>query len=220
MRLIRLFYKPFEALGELRGASWVPAFAACVALSLLSNLIIVNAIGPSVILGRVPTRVMSRAGESATFAGLYAGRTAKMIVGLLLISLVIWLVLRIVHKRSETEGGAAFAITFTVCSHAAYAREAVRFIIWLVAVAWHCVVRVPLTETQQIKTNLAAVLDLEPPGRLFILARAIDVLTFLFLGVVAVGLWKVVPNLRPRRAAAVVLVSWLIYVGLALLWGR
>jgi hypothetical protein len=218
MTLIRLFYKPSEALVELRSASWAPAFVACVVLSFFSNLVIVNAIGADVILGRAPAW-MSR-DDSATMAGLYVGNTVGAIAGLFLISVAIWLVLNIVHVRSAAKGGVAFGRIFTVCSYAAYAREAIGFVVVLLEIWWYHVLRVPLIDARLTLTNAAAFLPAPVGRRLLIVARSADVLMLLFLAVVAIALCKVIPDLRPRRAIAVVFMSWLVYVGIAVLWGR
>jgi len=85
-------------------------------------------------------------------------------------------------------------------------------------VSWHRFSGVPMT--YDIKTSAAAFLNVTVTGRVFILARSLDVLMFGFLALVAVGLWKTIPTLRLQRANEVVLLSWLIYVALAVTFGR
>jgi hypothetical protein len=223
MRLIRLFSEPYEAFSELQNASWVPAFVACMALSLLSNLVVVNAIGVAVIMRRFQSDAGLKTGGSAVFAGLYAAQTGVMLIGLLTISIVMWVVLNL--RRSSVpetgaETGAGYRIVFTICSYAAYARETVRLIITLVVVSWRHFSRVPLAYAGDIKTNAAAFLNVNTARPLFNLAKSLDALMFGFLALVAIGLWKTIPNLRLQRANEVVLLSWLIYVALAVTFGR
>jgi hypothetical protein len=194
-----------------------------MALSLLSNLVVVNAIGVAVIMGRFQSDARLKTGGSAVFAGLYAAQTGVMLIGLLTISVVMWLVLN--FRRSSVaetgaETGARYRIVFTICSYAAYAREAVRLIITLVVVSWHHFSRVPLAYADDIKTNAAAFLSENAARPVFLLAKSLDVLMFGFLALVGVGLWKTIPNLRLQRATEVVLLSWLIYVALAVTFGR
>jgi len=223
MRLIRLFYEPYEVLSELRDASWAPAFVACIALSLLANFVVVKAIGTDVLMNRLPTDAKSKMAEPALLVALCTSRTALMAVGLLVMSFVMWLVLNF-RRSSVAETGAEararFGVVLAVCAYAAYAREAVRLIITLAAVSWHHFARVPLVYADDIKTNAAAFLGPNAAGPLFRLARSLDALMFGFLALAIVGLWKTIPNLRLQRANEVVLVSWVIYVGLAVTLGR
>jgi hypothetical protein len=218
VRLIRLFFEPYRVLRELPKASWVPALVACAALSLLTNLILVNAIGADVIVKRIPVKVMSRAGASATFAGLYIATTFTMLVGCVTISVVMWMVLRILYGSYTAGSGTTYTIMLTVCAYAAFARECARFMIAIAAVSWHHFSRTPLRSAQDLRTSLAAFM-LTGSRQQFILAKSMDVLMLWFLVVVAVGLSKAIPNLRLHRAVTVVLFSWLIYIGLALAWG-
>jgi len=122
LRLIRLFLEPYEVFSELQNASWVPAFVACIALSLLSNLVVVNAIGVAVIMGRFQSDARLKTGGSDVFVGLYAGRAIPMVIGLLTISIVMWVVLNLRRSSvAETgaETGARYRIVFTICSYAA-----------------------------------------------------------------------------------------------------
>jgi hypothetical protein len=107
-----------------------------------------------------------------------------------------------------------------VCAYAAYAREAARLLVTLAVVSWGRLSGVPPTSAQDLRLNAAALLHEPVASRLFVLARSLDVLMFGFLALVAVGLAKAIPGLTLRRAAAATLVSWLTYVGLAVVWGR
>jgi hypothetical protein len=220
MRVIRLFYEPSKVLVELRTASWVPAFAACLVLSWLTNLVILKAIGVDTVLARVPARMASELGHFGTLSALYAGRTVQMIAGLLVFTVALWLALRILDTGIHIACDATFSLMFTVSCYAAYVREAAKLFVSAAVVCWHRLTSTRMVEGHEVRTNLAALLDSVPSGRLFVLARSVDALTFLFLVLIAAGLPKVIPGLSLRRAAAVVLIAWLLYVALAVVWGR
>jgi hypothetical protein len=134
-----------------------------------------------------------------------------------------WLVLNF-RRSSVSETGAEtrtrYAVVLAICSYAAYAREAVRLIMTLVVVSWHLLARIPMAYPDDFKTNAAAFMNPNAARQLFLVARSLDVLMFGFLALAIVGLWKTIPNLRLQRANEVVLVSWVIYVGLAVTLGR
>jgi hypothetical protein len=82
MRLIRLFYEPYEVLSELQDAGWAPAFMACVALSFLAKLAVLNVMGLDV--KTIRTRIDAQWGQGGSVVAVfvYAGTTLQMVIGL------------------------------------------------------------------------------------------------------------------------------------------
>jgi hypothetical protein len=187
---------------------------------MVANLVLVNAIGVDTLLRGAGAKKLSPNHLTPELVGVYAARSLMMIIGVLTISVVLWIVLRIFRQPLLDGNSVKYLVALTICSYAAYAREVLRLIITFVVVLWHHILKVPLTSGQAIQINIAAFLRGPVSRPLFILARSLDVLMLGFLGLITVGLWKVVPNLPIHRAASVTVVTWLIYLGLSLFWGR
>ena len=188
---------------------------------MLANLVLVHAIGVDTLLRAAQAnegRQSNLDDLSPELIGVYGARSLVMLVGLLTISTVLWVVLQAFRRSLWAGQSLEYVVVLAICSYAAYVREVLRLIITLAVVAWHQVFKVPLTSGRAIQTNAAAFLHVPISHPLFSLSRSLDVLMFGFLGLVTVELWKAIPNLPLHRAASAVVVTWLIYLGLALIW--
>ncbi len=142
-----------------------------------------------------------------------------MVLGLLMISLIICAILQRFHLSPAREKGAKYGIILTICAYAACAREAARLIITLVVVTWRHILGMPLTAGQDIKLSIADFLTAPVDHRLFRLAIDMDVLMLGFIALATFLIWKMFPSLELRRAIGVTTTSWLIYIGLTVMWG-
>jgi hypothetical protein len=209
MRLIRIFYEPWQVFTELRDGRWIPALSACILLSLLSQIIFVNTIGTDVLADRAEMDHFAKRPEishSALTLVMYATRPIGTAIGLLVTALLLCAVLYAVN------GVVHWGVVLAVCSYAAYVREAINCVLTLVAILYFRTLGMPL---RNIITDATLFVTRANTSRLMyqILSR-LDLLTFGFLALVTIGVWKTNPSLRLQKAVAVVLISWLIYVGL------
>ena len=214
MRLVQLFYAPGRVFAELEGASYVPALIGCLILSFLSNVAIISSVGPGNILYRAESmdRLRPNMSRPAMTVTIYSIKTVLTLIGLVVIATTLYLVLRLMNR------GIRYSRVLAVCSYAAYAREAVRLLISLVAVSYCYLSHARLKNS--IGINAAALFSgATTSRRTYYLLGCLDVLTLGFLIMVAIGLVNSVPNLRLRHSAGAVFASWVIYVGLGLLWG-
>ena len=203
MRLIRLFYEPSQVFTELRDAGCVPALTACIALSLLSSAIFLNAVGPEAIARVAEVAGNPGIGGPALVLGFYLVKPILMVMGLLVTATVLWAVLRI------TKTGSSYRTVLAVCSYAAYAREAVKCLLTVVAVTYSHLFHTPL---RSVVTDATVFLSGAGTNRLvYRLLSDLDGLTLGFLTLVTIGLWKTSHNLRLQKAAEVVSASWLTY---------
>jgi hypothetical protein len=211
MKLIRLFYEPGRVFSELQDANCVPALLALTVLSLLSNIVIVNAIGLDVIMGRAHS--LHAPNKLTLILTIYSAKTILVLLGLIVIAAVFYTVLRVVESSEQ------FGAVLTICSYAAYAREAARLVIALGAVSYYRLTHVKMIGASEITTSAVVFLRKPASSRLlYYLVNSLDVLTLVFMGLVIIGLWKGVPHLRLPRAILVAAISWLVYLGLGFVW--
>ena len=137
MRLIRILDEPWQVFRELGSAGWLGAFLGTIVFSMVANLVLVNAIGVDTILRRSQSgaRGSHTDGLGPELVGVYAAKPLLMIAGTLVISIVMWLVVRAFHGQGVNEKNLDYIVVFAVCSYAACAREAVRLVLTTVVVS-------------------------------------------------------------------------------------
>jgi hypothetical protein len=189
----------------------IPVVVAISALSLLSDI---------VVLSKPGLDVVARDVERLHPPGNLHGVTLVLAIILfktilLLLGVLGWAVVLSFCLYLAT-GVSSFLDVLTICCYAAYAREAVRFIVSVASLAYSAFSQQPL----KIVTNLAAVLSKSTtPVSLYYLASFFDVLELWFLILVVIGLWKGVAGLRLGKATLIVLTPTLILLGLGF-WAR
>jgi hypothetical protein len=208
MRLVRVFYEPYTVFAELRDGRWFPALCACLLLSLISAAMLINIIGPDVVMGAAENTdgfgKRPDISKGALTFGLYAVKPVLTILALVLTALSVRALLSVVGSASK------YAVVLAVCSYAAYIRE---FLMCGLTTSTLIRARILGAPPRSFTTDLTLLLSGSSVGSpLYHLLRRIDLLTIAFLTLVAIGLWRTDPSIRIGKSIAVVFSLWLIYL--------
>jgi hypothetical protein len=205
MTLKRLFCQPCRFFATLENFSFVLPLVALCALSLLSEIIVLSRPGLAVVVRDVQGLHPPGGDGLALVLLVILLKPILVLVDVLLWGALLNLCLYL------TMGVSSFREVFTICCYAAYAREAVRFILTAAAGAYAKLTHLHVS----IITDATAFLSKAATSKsLYYLAGCLDAPRLWFIILVTIGLWKTVAGLPLRKAAMIVATPAVIFVGL------
>ena len=215
-----MFSNPAATLASLRERpQWFLALSAAAACSVAVNFYLVSRIGVETLIGAVaqanaaidPQAILENAAARKTQILLFQGLSTFLgtFLTALVVAKVLWLTLTMIGEEVP------FKRVLAVVAHASWLAIVVRqSMMALTVTAIRDLDRFDLANP--LATNAAFFIHPRSPAAHRLLA-SIDLLTFLNIFLLAFGLSKMATRLSIRKAHAVVMVPWGVYVGISLL---